>query len=93
MDKVMEIACKYNLYVIEDATESLGSLYKDKPTGTLGHIGCFSFNGNKLLILLLSDVINMKTIAVAHKSLVSAISFICLLLTKASTFGYSPLMI
>lgn len=49
MDKVMEIACKYNLYVIEDATESLGSLYKDKPTGTLGHIGCFSFNGNKLI--------------------------------------------
>lgn len=49
MDKVMEIAKKYNLYVIEDSTESLGSLYKGKPTGTLGHIGCFSFNGNKLI--------------------------------------------
>lgn len=49
MDKVMELANKYNLYVIEDATESLGSLYKGKPTGTIGHIGCFSFNGNKLI--------------------------------------------
>lgn len=49
MDKIMDIASKHNLYVIEDATESLGSLYKTKPTGTIGHIGCFSFNGNKLI--------------------------------------------
>lgn len=49
MDKIMEIAEKYNLYVIEDATESLGSMYKEKMTGTIGHIGCYSFNGNKLM--------------------------------------------
>jgi len=49
MDKLMEIAEKYGLYVIEDATESLGSLYKAKHTGTVGHMGCFSFNGNKLI--------------------------------------------
>lgn len=49
MDNIMEIAKKYNLYVIEDATESLGSLYKGKTVGTIGHIGCFSFNGNKLI--------------------------------------------
>lgn len=49
MDKVMEIAKKYNLYVIEDATEALGSEYKDKKVGTIGDIGCFSFNGNKLI--------------------------------------------
>lgn len=49
MDKVMEIANKYKLYVIEDATESLGSYYRGKATGTIGDIGCFSFNGNKLI--------------------------------------------
>lgn len=49
MDKLMEIAKKYNLYVIEDATESLGSLYKGQKVGTIGHMGCFSFNGNKLI--------------------------------------------
>lgn len=49
MDVVMNIAQKHNLYVIEDATESLGSLYKGKPIGTMGHVGCFSFNGNKLI--------------------------------------------
>lgn len=49
MDKVMEIAKKYSLYVIEDATEALGSTYKGKMVGTIGHIGAFSFNGNKLI--------------------------------------------
>lgn len=49
MDKIMELAKKYNLYVIEDATESLGGKYRGKYLGTIGHIGCFSFNGNKLI--------------------------------------------
>lgn len=49
MSKIMKIANKHNLYVIEDATESLGSLYNDKAVGTTAHIGCYSFNGNKLI--------------------------------------------
>lgn len=49
MDKIMEIARKHNLYVIEDATEALGSEYKGQMAGTIGDIGCFSFNGNKLI--------------------------------------------
>ena len=49
MDKVMDLAKKYNLSVIEDATEALGSEYKEKMLGTIGDMGCFSFNGNKLI--------------------------------------------
>lgn len=49
MDKIMDIAKRYNLYVIEDATESLGATYKNRSVGSIGHIGCFSFNGNKLI--------------------------------------------
>jgi perosamine synthetase len=49
MDKIMAIAKKHNIYVIEDSTESLGSEYSGKYSGTVGHIGCYSFNGNKLI--------------------------------------------
>lgn len=49
MDKINEIAKKHGLYVIEDATEALGSTYKGKKLGSIGDIGCFSFNGNKLI--------------------------------------------
>lgn len=49
MDRVMEIAKKYNLFVIEDATESLGATYNGIMLGNIGDIGCFSFNGNKII--------------------------------------------
>jgi perosamine synthetase len=49
MDPLLQMARKYNLPVIEDSTESLGALYRDKSVGHLGDIACFSFNGNKLL--------------------------------------------
>jgi aminotransferase in exopolysaccharide biosynthesis len=47
IDKVIEICNKYNIIVIEDAAESLGSTYKGKHTGTFGRLGILSFNGNK----------------------------------------------
>lgn len=49
MDRLMSIAAKYHLEIIEDATESLGSYYKGKHTGGFGMLGCFSFNGNKII--------------------------------------------
>jgi dTDP-4-amino-4,6-dideoxygalactose transaminase len=49
MDKIMEICNKYNVTVIEDAAESLGTYYKGKHTGTFGKYGVFSFNGNKII--------------------------------------------
>jgi perosamine synthetase len=49
MDSIRKIAKRHNLYVIEDATESLGATYRKRYTGTFGDFGCFSFNGNKII--------------------------------------------
>lgn len=49
MDAIIAIADKYGLAVVEDATESLGSTYKNKHSGLFGKMGCFSFNGNKII--------------------------------------------
>lgn len=47
MDKIMDIAMKYNLIVIEDGAQSFLSKYKDRFAGTIGHFGCLSFHGTK----------------------------------------------
>ena len=47
MDKIMEIAEKYNLKVIEDAAQGVMSTYKGKPLGTIGDYGCYSFHETK----------------------------------------------
>lgn len=49
MDAIMEIARRFDLKVIEDATESLGARYKQSMVGTHGDVACFSFNGNKVI--------------------------------------------
>ncbi|MEI6522756.1 MAG: LegC family aminotransferase [Bacteroidota bacterium] len=49
IDEIAEICNSYNIPLIEDAAESIGSYYKDKHTGTFGLIGTFSFNGNKTI--------------------------------------------
>ena len=47
MDKIMEIAEKYDLYVIEDAAHAIGSKYKDQKIGSIGDATCFSFYATK----------------------------------------------
>jgi aminotransferase in exopolysaccharide biosynthesis len=49
IDKIVKIASQYNIAVVEDSAESLGSFYKNKHTGTFGKLGIFSFNGNKII--------------------------------------------
>lgn len=49
MDRIMEIARKHDLFVIEDCAEAIGSEYKGRKVGTFGDIACFSFFGNKTI--------------------------------------------
>lgn len=49
MDKIMEIAKKYDLFVIEDCAQAIGAEYKGKKVGSFGDIGCFSFFPSKNL--------------------------------------------
>ncbi len=47
MDIIMEIAARYNLFVIEDAAQGMMSTYKGRPLGTIGHFGTYSFHETK----------------------------------------------
>lgn len=49
IDQLLKVCNRWGLIVVEDAAESLGSFYKGKHTGTFGHIGILSFNGNKVI--------------------------------------------
>ena len=65
MDALLSVAKKWNIALIEDAAESLGSFYKGRHTGTFGSYGAISFNGNKILTtggggVILSSEANAK---------------------------------
>ena len=49
MDPILQACARYGVAVIEDAAEAVGTLYKGRPAGTLGEIGVYSFNGNKII--------------------------------------------
>jgi len=49
MEEIIEVAKKNNLKIIEDASQSLGSKFKQKHSGTFSHVGCFSFYGTKVM--------------------------------------------
>ena len=49
MSEIMAIAARYNIPVLEDAAEALGSTYKGRKCGTIGNFGALSFNGNKII--------------------------------------------
>ena len=49
LDELVAVCEKYNIELVEDAAESLGSFYKGKHTGTFGKVGAISFNGNKTI--------------------------------------------
>jgi pyridoxal phosphate-dependent aminotransferase EpsN len=49
MDPILEVCRRYGVGVIEDAAEALGANYRNRPAGTMGDAGVFSFNGNKII--------------------------------------------
>lgn len=65
---LLEIARKYNLSVIEDASESLGAHDNGQRVGSLGDIACFSFNGNKIITTGGGGMIVTNNQAWAHKA-------------------------
>lgn len=50
MDRIMEIADRHGLLVVEDAAQAIDSYYKGRPLGSIGHLGCFSFHETKNII-------------------------------------------
>ena len=68
MDRLTTISEKYNLIVIEDSTEALGSFHKGQHAGSFGKFGCFSFNGNKIITCGGGGVIVTDDEALAKKA-------------------------
>ena len=68
MDRLLAIAKKYHLDIIEDSTEALGATFKNKHAGTFGKIGVFSFNGNKIISTGGGGVIVTDDQAIAKKA-------------------------
>jgi aminotransferase in exopolysaccharide biosynthesis len=66
LDGLLDVCQRWNLVLVEDAAESLGSYYKGRHTGTLGAIGTLSFNGNKVIttggggMLLTDDALGIR---------------------------------
>ncbi len=71
MEKLLLLTEKFKLEIVEDATEALGSYYDHKHSGSIGKMGCFSFNGNKIITTGGGGMIvtNDKELAVKAKHL------------------------
>jgi len=68
LDPLLEIAGKYGLYIVEDASESLGAGYRGKNVGAVGDAGCFSFNANKLITTGGGGMLVTNNAALAEKA-------------------------
>jgi aminotransferase in exopolysaccharide biosynthesis len=68
IDEIAEICSKWNITLIEDAAESIGSFYKGQHTGVFGKVGTFSFNGNKTITCGGGGVIVTNDEAIAKRA-------------------------
>ncbi len=67
MERVMEIARRHNLIVIEDCAESHGALVRGKMTGSFGHMACFSFYANKIITTGEGGMVVTNDVSLADK--------------------------
>nr|WP_321226785.1 LegC family aminotransferase [uncultured Psychroserpens sp.] len=67
LDELISVCKKWNIKIVEDAAESLGSEYKGQPTGSFGELGVFSFNGNKIVTSGGGGAIVSNSISLAEK--------------------------
>jgi perosamine synthetase len=68
MDPILEVARRQDLYVIEDAAEAHGALYKGRKVGSLGRVACFSFYANKILTTGEGGMVTTNDPAVAERA-------------------------
>ena len=66
-DAIAEVASEFNLFIVEDATESLGGRYKEKPVGSYAAVSCLSFNGNKMITCGSGGMVLCHDTAIAKK--------------------------
>ncbi len=66
-DRITTVCAEFGVPVLEDAAEAMGSTYRDRPAGTLGDIGVFSFNGNKVMTTSGGGMIVVDDVEVADR--------------------------
>ena len=82
MNEIITISKKYNIPILEDAAEALGSSYTNQPCGTFGDFGVFSFNGNKIIttsgggaLLCHSETVKKKAVFLATQAKEDAVYY------------------
>lgn len=68
MEPIMKLAAKYDLAVIEDAAEAHGAEYRGRRVGGVGHVGCFSFYGNKVITTGEGGMLTTNDTSLAEKA-------------------------
>lgn len=92
-DNLKSICDKYNVPLVEDAAESVGATYKGKQTGTIGNIGIYSFNGNKIITTSGDGIITYFRKLLRSTSIDEFLELVNVVLGNMSLVGSRPLLV